>query len=117
MAAATGLLLLATTKSLHAQTGTLEMIRSDVRDGQPSAPAGSSPTQSSNSRSSSGGSDDDSPFDELKADVSLHRENGRLSRLVAKWVPIFFLDDNFNFVNLHQFPYDETPAPQKPFRL
>ncbi len=61
-------LLLGTTASLDAQTGTLQSIRNDVREGPPPSPATSSPPPSSSpqpstNQSSNSGSDDNSTDD------------------------------------------------------
>ena len=107
--AATGLLLLGTTASLPAQT--LQTIRSDVRDPPPSPPA----PQSSNSRSC-GDSDDDSPLDELKGFAFLYfAELAGRAVLSPIWVPHYLLNDNYNFLDFHQFPYDDTANPPETF--
>ena len=111
---AVGLLLLGTTGSLHAEEGTLQSIRNDVHEAPP-APAASSPPQSSSSRSC-GDSDDDSPFEELKSDVFLF--GAKVVGLAVSspiWVPHCLLNDNYDFVDLHQFPYDDTANPPETF--
>ncbi len=108
---AAGLFLLGATTSLHAQT--LETIRNDVRE---PVPAASSTPQSSNSRSSRGDSDDDSPFDELKSDLFFF--GAKVVGMAVSspiWVPHFLLNDNYNFVDFQQFPYDDTTNPPETF--
>ena len=74
------------------------------------------PPQSSNSKSSSGDSDDDSPFDPLKEILFLYtaREVGTVIAAPI-WLPHELLKDNYAFVNLHQFPYDDTTSPPETF--
>ena len=108
---AAGLLLLGTTPSLHGQT--LETIRSDVRE---PTPAASSTPQSSNSRSSGGDADDDSPFGELKSDLFFF--GAKVVGMAVSspiWLPHFLLNDNYDFVDFHQFPYDDTTNPPETF--
>ncbi len=111
---ATGLLLLGATASLRAQT--LETIRNDVREGPSPAPAASSPSQSSASRNSCGDADNDSPLDELKEDIFLYfAKMAGMALSSPIWVPHFLLNDNYNFVDYHQFPYDDTTDPPETF--
>ena len=102
-------LLLGTTASLPAQT--LETIRSGVRDPPPP-----SPSQSSTSHSSSRDSDDDSPFDDLKGCLFLYcAEMAGRALSFPIWVPHYLLNDNYNFIDFHQFPYDDTTSPPETF--
>jgi hypothetical protein len=119
--AATGLLLLGTTQPLHAQTGTLQSIRNDVRDGPPPSPASPASTPSSSNQSSSDNSDDSpTDLDTLLGEyfVGAILVGGVVTSPI--WVPHVLLDDNFaKSADLHQFPYDDTtyPAETFPFAL
>jgi hypothetical protein len=112
---ATGLLLLGATASLHAQEGTLQSIRNDVREGPPPSPAASSPPQSSNPQSSN--SDDSSLDSDTKTDLFLAGAvvvGGVLTLPI--WAPIMLSDDDYSHpAYLHQFPYDDTTSPPETF--
>ncbi|MGA2253775.1 MAG: hypothetical protein ABSG53_03865 [Thermoguttaceae bacterium] len=115
---ASGLLLLGTTASLHAQT--LESIRNDVRDGPPPGPASSplanltpqTPSQPSNNGTDPGSTDPDNSFGWLLLGAAAVG-----AAVVAPiWVPITLCDDNYSRpAYLHQFPYDDTTNPPETF--
>ena len=114
---AAGLLLLGTAASLHAQDGTLQSIRNDVRDGPPPSSAASPSAQSSTPQSSSGSSDNSSLDDDTKSNLSL---GGLIVAGVTVaapiWVPNMLCGDNLAHpADLHQFPYDDTTDPPETF--
>ena len=110
---AAGLFLLGTTASVHAQSGTLESIRNDVRQGPPPSAAASPPPQSSsNSNNNSSDDDDDLTLDGLLVGALVVG----VTVTLPIWVPITLMNDNpLHPAELRQFPYDDTTNPPETF--
>lgn len=107
------LLMHGTAASADAQEGTLQSIRSDVRDGPPPGPA--SPAAAS-------------PSANAAADPNAPTDNEQLGLFIAGavavggafsspiWLPKALCDDDYSHpAELHQFPYDDTTNPPQTF--
>ncbi len=112
-------LLLATTASLDAQTGTLQSIRNDVRDGPPPSPAASSPPESSASSTPQSTSNSDNSLldSDTEGDLFLAGLVVAGAAVTAPvWAPFAITHDDFwHPADLYQFPYDDTTYPVETF--
>ena len=107
------LCLLGPAPSVHAQEGTLQSIRNDVREGPPPSPAASSPPQSSTPQSTNSG--DSSLDSDTESNLFLAGAvvvGGLVTAPI--WVPITLSGDDYSHpAYLHQFPYDDTTNPPR----